>query len=246
MRWNVRKTMRWVFYSITVLALTVVVAPLVFLIAVSVLTWSKLPDLDPLTADGSLIQEIGEARREIVRIENVPDMLKKAILAAEDERFYEHGGIDLPALFASIRGDRVRMRGSTITTQVARNLFMTQERTINRHLYDFLLVLKIERNLSKDQILGIYINQIFLGQRAYGFEAAAQTYFGKSLGDLSLAEMAMLAGLPKGPSILNPIVNPAGAKKRRNYVLERMRDLGYIDETAYQTALEEPLQTTGR
>jgi penicillin-binding protein 1A len=127
--------------------------------------------------------------------------------------------------------------------QVARNFFLTQEKKMGRKLYEMLLSLKIEHNLSKDQILELYINQIFLGQRAYGFEVAAQTYFGKTLNELSLAEIAMLAGLPKGPSSLNPIVNPTGAKRRQGYVLGRMRDVGFIDEAIYQTALEEPLQT---
>ncbi|MDR2880917.1 MAG: PBP1A family penicillin-binding protein, partial [Azoarcus sp.] len=150
----------------------------------------------------------------------------------------------LRAFLANLRSGGRRQGASTITMQVARNFFLTPEKSMTRKLHEILLSLKIEHNLSKDQILERYINQIFLGQRAYGFEVAAQTYFGKSLGELSLAETAMLAGLPKAPSNLNPIVNPKAAKRRQGYVLKRMLDVGFIDETVYRTAMEEPLQTT--
>jgi penicillin-binding protein 1A len=259
-RWNMKKAIRWVCYSLAGLVVLLVVIPLAILTAVLVPAWHKLPDLDPLTdyrprvplrvytADGFLIREIGEERRAIIKIENVPDTLKQALIAAEDERFYEHSGIDLSGLLRAFQanlhsGRNVQGGGSTITMQVARNFFLTRQRAYPRHLSELLLALKIEQNLRKDQILELYINQIFLGQRAYGFEAAAQTYFGKPLGELSLAEIAMLAGLPKGPSILNPIANPMGAKRRQGYVLGRMRDLGFIDEAAYQAALAEPVQT---
>ena len=258
MRWNKQKATRWVFYSFAGLLVLMVIG-LATLVTVSILIWPKLPDLDVLTdyrprvplrvytADGFLIREIGEERRAVVKIENVPDTLKKALLAAEDINFYEHMGIDLTgvlrAALANLRTRGAGQGASTITMQVARNFFLTRERTMTRKLYEMLLSLKIEHNLSKDQILERYINQIFLGQRAYGFEVAAQTYFGKSLGELSLAEIAMLAGLPKGPSILNPIVNPKGAKERQRYVLRRMQAVGFIDEETYQKALEEPLQT---
>ncbi|MCL2160531.1 MAG: transglycosylase domain-containing protein [Betaproteobacteria bacterium] len=248
--------MRWVFYSVIALVTLVVIVPLAILAVVCAMAWPKLPDLDFLTdyqpriplrvytADGFLIKKIGEERRAIVKIENVPNMLKQALVAAEDKRFYEHRGIDLSgvvrAALANLRGKR--QGASTITMQVARNFYLSRERAFQRNLHQMLLPLKIERNLSKDQILELYINQIYLGQRSYGFETAARTYFGKSLGELTLAETAMLAGLPKGPSSLNPIVNPRGAKKRRRYVLERMRDLRFIDEDAYQAAIEEPLQ----
>jgi len=239
--------------------MTLAVIGIAALVATSLVIWPTLPDLDELTdyrprvplrvytADGFLIREIGEERRAVVKIENVPDMLKKALLAAEDIHFYEHMGIDpkgiLRATLANLLTGGARQGASTITMQVARNFFLTRDRTMTRKLYEILLSLKIEHNLTKDQILERYINHIFLGQRAFGFEVAAQTYFGKSLGDLSLAEIAMLAGLPKGPSILNPIVNPKGAKGRQAYVLKRMRDVGFIDEAAYQAALAEPLQT---
>ena len=237
--------MRWVFYSVIALVTLVVVVPLVILAVVCAQAWPELPDLDPLTN----YQQLGEERRVIVKIENVPDRLKQALVAAEDERFYEHMGIDLSgvvrAALANLRGKR--QGASTITQQVARNyLALSRVRMIDRHLYELLLPLKIERNFSKDQILEIYINQIYLGQRAHGFEAAAQTYFGKSLGELSLAEIAMLAGLPKAPSMLNPITNPKRAKERQAYVLERMRDLRFIDEAAYQAAREEPLQVVSK
>ena len=255
-RWNKQKVMRGVFYSLAGLVVLMVVG-LVTLTAVSIVIWPTLPGLDSLTdyrprvplrvytADDFLISEIGEERRAVVKIENVPESLKKALLAAEDLQFYEHMGIDLSgvvrAALANLRGKK--QGASTITMQVARNFFLTRDQTLTRKLHEMLLSLKIEHNLSKDQILERYINQIYLGQRAYGFEVAAQTYFGKTLGELSLAEIAMLAGLPKGPSSLNPIVNPKGAKRRQGYVLGRMRAVGFIDEAAYQAAMEEPLQT---
>ena len=258
MRLDKKKAMRWGLYSLAGLMVLVVIG-IATLVTVSILIWPKLPDLDALTdyrprvplrvytADGFLIREIGEERRAVVKIENVPDTLKQALLAAEDTHFYEHMGIDLTGLLraalANLRSGGRKQGASTITMQVARNFFLTQDKSLTRKLYEMLLSLKIEHNLSKDQILELYINQIYLGQRAYGFEVAAQTYFGKSLGELSLAETAMLAGLPKGPSILNPIVNPRGAKRRQGYVLGRMRDIGFIDEAAYRKALEEPLQT---
>jgi len=263
MRWKMqeatrRNLLRWGGYSFAgMLALAAV--GLASLATVAILIWPDLPALDILTdyrprvplrvytADGFLINEIGEERRAIVKIENVPASLKQALLAAEDEHFYKHIGIDLTGLLratlANLRSGGRGQGASTITMQVARNFFLTRDRTMTRKLNEILLSLKIEHNLSKDQILELYINQIFLGQRAHGFEVAAQTYFGKSLGELSLAETAMLAGLPKGPSILNPIVNPTGAKRRQSYVLRRMRDVGFIDEAAYQAALAEPLRT---
>ncbi|MCL2160533.1 MAG: PBP1A family penicillin-binding protein [Betaproteobacteria bacterium] len=256
MRWNKLKSRRWLFYSFAGLLATMLIG-LATLITACIVIWTKLPDLDALTDyrprvplrvytdDGFLIREIGEERRAVVKIENVPETLKQALLAAEDLHFYEHIGIDLKglvrAVWANLRGKR--QGASTITMQVARNFFLTREQTLTRKLYEILLALKIEHHLGKDQILELYINQIFLGQRAYGFEAAAQTYFGKSLGEISLAETAVLAGLPKAPSTLNPIVNPKGAKRRQGYVLGRMRTIGFIEEAAYQAAKEEPLQT---
>ena len=186
------------------------------------------------TADGALIGEFGEERRSVVRIDAVPVLLKNAIIAAEDERFYEHPGVDyvgvLRAAYSNLIAGSTRQGASTITMQVARNFFLSSERTLTRKLYEALLAFRIEASLSKDQILEIYINQIYLGQRAYGFAAASQIYFGKTLQQLSPAEAAMLAGLPKAPSAFNPVVNPKRAKQRQLYVLRRMKELGYLDD----------------
>jgi penicillin-binding protein 1A len=224
---------------------------------VLVLTYPNLPSLEVLTdyrpkiplrvytADGFLIGEYGEERRAVVAISDVPDIMKHAILAAEDDRFYQHGGIDytgiVRAIGANLIGGGKRQGASTITQQVARNFFLTGEKTYTRKLYEALLSFKIESNLTKDQIFELYINQIFLGQRAYGFAAAAQIYFGKPLKEISIAEAAMLAGLPKAPSAYNPIINPNRAKLRQNYVLRRMRELGHITQTQYEAAIKEPL-----
>lgn len=224
---------------------------------VLVLTYPNLPSLEVLTdyrpkiplrvytADGFLIGEYGEERRAVVAIADVPSVMKHAILAAEDDRFYQHGGIDytgvVRAIGANLVGGGKRQGASTITQQVARNFFLTGEKTYTRKLYEALLSFKIESNLSKDQIFELYINQIFLGQRAYGFAAASQIYFGKPLKDISIAEAAMLAGLPKAPSAYNPIVNPNRARLRQHYVLRRMRELGHITETQYEAAIKEPL-----
>ncbi|HVL58794.1 MAG TPA: transglycosylase domain-containing protein, partial [Burkholderiaceae bacterium] len=223
-----------------------------------VLASDRLPTLDALTdyrpkvplrvftSDGVLIGEFGEERRSVVRIEEVPDLMKKAILAAEDDRFFEHSGVDLigvgrAALANLVAGGRAQ-GASTITMQLARNFFLSNERSYTRKIFEILLALKIEQTLSKDQILEIYLNQIFLGQRAYGFASAAHVYFGKPLNRLSPAEMAMLAGLPKAPSAFNPIVNPKRAKIRQHYVLGRMRHLGYLSEEDHQAALDEELR----
>ena len=163
----------------------------------------------------------------------------------EDDRFYEHMGIDYigiaRAALANLSSGGKKQGASTITQQVARNFFLSSEKTYTRKLYEALLSLKIENNLSKDQILELYINQIFLGQRAYGFGAAAQIYFGKPLSQISIAEAAMLAGLPKAPSAYNPIANPRRAKIRQEYVLRRMRELNFITDEQQSQALKEPL-----
>ena len=204
----------------------------------------KIP-LRVYTADGYLIGEFGEERRAVVSIQDVPAIMKQAILAAEDERFYQHGGVDtlgiLRALYANLVGGGKRQGASTITQQVAKNFFLSSEKTYTRKLYEALLSFKIEHNLSKDQIFELYINQIFLGQRAYGFAAAAQTYFGKPLADLTIAEAAMLAGLPKAPSSDNPIAKPKRARLRQQYVLRRMNELGFITDEQQQAALNQAL-----
>ncbi|MBP6187460.1 MAG: penicillin-binding protein 1A [Azonexus sp.] len=248
--------MRLVIYPVIFLIGLIAIGVAMALI-VLVLTYPNLPSLEVLTdyrpkiplrvytADGFLIGEYGEERRAVVAIADVPAVMKNAILAAEDDRFYQHGGIDytgvVRAVGANLVGGGKRQGASTITQQVARNFFLTGEKTYTRKLYEALLSYKIESNLSKDQIFELYINQIFLGQRAYGFAAAAQIYFGKQLKDISIAEAAMLAGLPKAPSAYNPIVNPNRARLRQQYVLRRMRELGHITESQQETALKEPL-----
>ena len=182
----------------------------------------------------------------LVSIQEVPELLKQAILAAEDERFYQHTGIDYlgvaRAAYANLTQGGRRQGASTITMQVARNFFLSSEKTLTRKLYEALLAFKIENNLSKDQILELYVNQIYLGQRAYGFAAASQIYFGKALDKLSLGEAAILAGLPKAPSAYNPVANPQRARQRQQYVLRRMRELGHITEQQHAEATKAPLQ----
>lgn len=204
----------------------------------------KIP-LRVYTADGALIGEFGEEHRSFVRIRSVPAAMKQAILAAEDERFYQHAGVDVlgvaRAAWSNLIGGGKRQGASTITMQVARNFFLSSEKTLLRKLYEVLLAFKIEASLSKDDILQLYVNQIYLGQRAYGFAAASQAYFGKRLHDLSIAEMAMLAGLPKAPSAYNPVANPKRAKARQLYVLRRMRELGYLDDQRLAQAQRQEL-----
>lgn len=204
----------------------------------------KLP-LRVYTADGGLIGEFGEERRAFIAIGNVPKYMKQAIIAAEDERFYTHGGVDtlgiLRAAGANLLSGGAKEGASTITMQVARNFFLSNEKTLSRKLSEAMLAMKIEHSLSKDKILELYINQIYLGQRAYGFEAAARTYFGKPMRELSLAEFAMLAGLPKAPSRYNPVVNFPRAKARQEYVLGRMRTLKFIDDATWRRAVDQKL-----
>ncbi len=204
----------------------------------------KLP-LRVYTSDGALIGEFGEERRAFITIDKVPAYMKQAIIAAEDERFYTHGGVDtlgiLRAAGSNLLSGGAKEGASTITMQVARNFFLSNEKTMTRKLSEAMLAMKIEHNLSKDKILELYINQIYLGQRAYGFEAAARTYFGKPMRELSLAEFAMLAGLPKAPSRYNPVVNFPRAKARQEYVLKRMLTLKFIDQPTWQAAVKQKL-----
>jgi penicillin-binding protein 1A len=201
------------------------------------------------TADHVLIGEFGEERRSVVRIQDVPDYLKKAVLAIEDARFYDHGGVDLTGILragtVALTNGHASQGASTITMQVARNFFLSSEKTYTRKIYEMLLAYKIERALTKDQILEVYMNQIYLGQRAYGFASAARVYFGKDLKDITLAEAAMLAGLPKAPSAYNPVVNPKRAKVRQQYILERMLELRYITREQYDEAAKQPLVVKG-
>ncbi|MGS5088718.1 penicillin-binding protein 1A [Hydrogenophaga sp. A37] len=202
----------------------------------------KLP-LRVLTADGQLIGEFGEERRNLLTIREIPDVMKNAVLAIEDSRFFEHSGVDyrgmLRAALANL-GQAKSQGASTITMQVARNVYLSAEKSYTRKIYEVLLTFKLEHLLSKEQILEIYMNQIFLGQRAYGFSTAAQTYFGKQLKDVTIAEAAMLAGLPKAPSAYNPISNPKRARARQLYIIERMEANGFITpDQAGEAKLEE-------
>ena len=217
---------RWLIYLASVLFGLALVGALLGAFVFALL-YPTLPSLETLTdyqpkiplrilsAEGDLLGEFGEERRAFVRIKDVPQVMRQAILAAEDERFYQHGGVDyLSVLRAALTNltSGTQQGAGTITMQVARNFFLTRERTLTRKLREVLLAYKIEANLSKDDILELYVNQIYLGQRAYGFAAAAQIYYGKPLAQVDVAEAAMLAGLPKAPSAFNPVVNP---KRRR-------------------------------
>lgn len=221
------------------------------------MAYPNLPDIDSLatyqpkmplrvfSADNVLIGEFGEERRSLVRYKDIPKVMRQAVLAIEDDRFYQHRGVDYwgilrAAIHNALGGSR--QGASTITQQVARNFFLSSEQTIKRKLYEVLLAWKIEQTLTKDQILELYMNQIYLGQRAYGFASAAQIYFGKKLSDITTAEAAMLAGLPKAPSANNPVVNPKRARARQQYILQRMHDLGYITTAQYEQAREEKLK----
>ena len=246
---------RWFLYVGSVLLGLGIVGALLGAFVLALL-YPTLPSLESLTdyhpkiplrivsAEGDLLGEFGEERRAIVNIGDVPDVMINAILAAEDERFYSHGGVDYLSVLraaASNLASGTQQGAGTITMQVARNFFLTREKTITRKLREVLLAWKIEANLSKDEILQLYVNQIFLGQRAYGFAAAAQIYFGKPLQDVTPAEAAMLAGLPKAPSAFNPVTNPKRAKTRQLYVLRRMHDLKYISDDQFSEAQTAPL-----
>lgn len=228
------------------------------LVAIAVLViYPKLPSLDavqhyqpkmPLTvysADEKVIGVYGEQRRAFTKIENFPLILKNAVIAAEDKRFYNHWGVDvagvLRAAIGNLSAGGVKSGASTITQQVAKNFYLTNERTFTRKFNEALLAYKIEQSLSKDQILELYFNQIYLGQRSYGFAAASQVYFNKNVQDLTLAEAAILAGLPKAPSAFNPIVNPDRAKLRQKYILNNMVDLKMITPQEHSQALIQPL-----
>jgi len=242
---------RWWLFPLGLLLSCTAAAALVIVFA-AIIVSPSLPDLSVLTdyqpkvplrifsLEGQLIGEFGEERRAVVKIDAVPKSMRDAILAAEDDRFYQHGGVDylgvMRAAFSNFVSGGARQGASTITMQVARNFFLSKEKTLTRKFTEVLLAFKIEHSLSKDQILELYLNQIYLGQRAYGFAAASQIYFGKPLEQISLAEMAMLAGLPKAPSSFNPVVNPKRAKLRQQYVLRRMRELNFISDEQWQAA----------
>ena len=223
------------------------------------LIYPTLPSLEALTnykpklplrvysADGFLISEFGEERRAFVKIENVPKNLKDAVLAIEDRRFYQHSGIDTKGVLRAIKNNltgKSHEGASTITMQVAKNFFTVPggKRTMVTKIKEALLAMKIEKALNKDQIFELYLNQIYLGQRSYGFAAASQVYFGKSLGKLTLAESALLAGLPKAPTGYNPYINPVRAIERQREVLRDMQRYGFIDEAKFNTAIKQPLK----
>ncbi len=247
---------RWLYYPfIAFFAFGVIGMLLVGFAALVIIP--TLPSLEVLTdykpkiplrvysAEGLLIGEFGEERRSVVKIDEVPEYLKQAILAAEDDRFYEHGGVDymgvLRAIYSNFSAGGVRQGASTITMQVARNFFLKREKTLTRKFSETLLAFKIEHSLSKDKILELYINQIYLGQRSYGFAAATQAYFGKQLKNINLAEAAMLAGLPKAPSHFNPVINPKRAKTRQLYVLRRMHKLNHITSQELASLEKQPV-----
>ena len=252
-----RKLLTRIALSCAALGVSVALIGALIVILAMTLIYPKLPPMDQLTdyhpkmplriytADRVLMGEFGEERRNLVRISQIPDIMKKAVLAIEDDRFYQHSGVDyIGILRAALHNlvSRSRQGASTITQQVARNFFLTSEQTFKRKLYEVLLAWKIEKTLTKDQIFEIYLNQIYLGQRAFGFASAAQVYFGKPLQDITLAEAAMLAGLPKAPSANNPITNPTRAKQRQQYILLRMKQLGYITDQEYETAKNEEIK----
>ncbi|MEI6618285.1 MAG: penicillin-binding protein 1A [Betaproteobacteria bacterium] len=238
--------------------LTAALASGVILVAiVMAMAYPNLPDISDLedyhpklplrifSAEGELIGEFGEEHRTLTPIEEIPAVMKNAILAIEDARFFQHGGVDYLGMIraAAANVGRSKSQGaSTITMQVARNVYLSSEKTFTRKVYEVLLTFKLEHNLTKDQILEIYMNQIFLGNRSYGFAAACETYFGKPLKDITIAEAAMLAGLPKAPSAYNPIKNPRRARIRQQYIIERMLENGFITAEEAQSAKAQVLQ----
>ena len=245
-----------------VLALSAVAALVLFLAVALSVAYPNLPDISDLSdyrpklplrvysADGVVIGEFGEERRNLTPIKDIPQVMKDAVLAVEDARFFSHGGVDyLGVIRAGLANvGRAKSQGaSTITMQVARNAYLSAEKSYTRKIYEILLTFKLEHLLTKDQILEIYMNQIFLGNRAYGFAAASEAYFGKPLKNITIAQAAMLAGLPKAPSAYNPIINPTRARSRQLYIIERMEQNGFITAQQAKAAKEEELEVkTGR
>ncbi|RZL68559.1 MAG: penicillin-binding protein 1A [Variovorax sp.] len=240
--------LRIVLWSMGLVAAGVVSVMCVVAVALAV-AYPNLPDISELSdyrpklplrvfsSEGTLIGEFGEERRNLTPIATIPKVMKDAVLAAEDARFYEHGGVDYKGMLRAglANVNKVKSQGaSTITMQVARNVYLSSEKTLTRKIYEILLTFKLEHLLSKDQIFEIYLNQIYLGNRAYGFAAASEAYFGKPLQDITIAQAAMLAGLPKAPGANNPVNNPSRARGRQLYVIDRMQEAGFI--TAEQAA----------
>ncbi len=250
-RWAI-KMLSWVMGLLVAGAVSVLL-----LVAIAMaMAFPNLPDVSDLSdyrpklplrvysAEGVLIGEFGEERRHLTPINDIPKVMRDAVLAIEDARFYEHGGVDYKGIARAALANlgRIKSQGaSTITMQLARNVYLSSEKTYTRKIYEILLTFKLEHLLTKDQILEIYMNQIFLGNRAYGFAAASEAYFGKPLKNVSIAEAAMLAGLPKAPSAYNPINNPKRARSRQLYIIERMVDNGFITPEQAEIAKKEPL-----
>lgn len=249
----VTKALTWAFGTVLALAVCGVMAGLMAL----AIAYPNLPDVSELsnyrpklplrvyTAEGSLIGEFGEERRNLTPIDKIPQVMKDAVLAIEDARFYQHNGVDYVGVARAAIANLGKLKSqgaSTITMQVARNVYLTSEKTYTRKIYEILLTFKLEHLLTKDQILEIYMNQIYLGNRSYGFAAASEAYFGKPLKDISIAEAAMLAGLPQAPSANNPISNPTRARSRQLYIIERMLENGFINESQAAAAKTEELR----
>lgn len=247
---NLTRIILWLLFSIATGTLLILSSAYLYLSP-------KLPPVDVLrdvrlqtplriySADKQLIGEFGEKRRTPIEFEQIPPLFIQALLSAEDDRFYSHHGVDIKGLLRAasqlLATGSIQTGGSTITMQVAKNYFLSTERTFSRKFNEILLALQIERELSKNEIIALYLNKIFFGNRAYGIQAAAQVYYGKPIEELGLAQFAMIAGLPKAPSSFNPLVNPVRAIERRNWILGRMRNLGYIDEVTYREAISSPI-----
>ncbi len=241
------------------LILSLIIAVPATMMLVYVYLYSHLPDVNTLknvqyqmplsvyTSDGQLIAQYGEKRRTPVKLEDVPEKLIQAILATEDSRYYEHQGVDMRglarAVVAVVTTGRKSQGASTITMQVARNFFLSSKKTFSRKINEMLLAIKIDATFSKDKILEMYLNKIYFGNRAYGVAAAAEVYYGLKLNELNLAQMAMIAGLPQAPSRDNPITNPEASMQRRNHVLARMYELGYINKKTYKETIKTPIST---
>ncbi len=250
------KYLAWTFW----LSLAAASGTLALFAGITLYLSPKLPEVETLrqvklqtplrvySNDGLLIGEFGEKRRNPITIKQVPQAFVDAILAAEDDRFYSHPGVDIKGLLRAasqlLQSGKIQTGGSTITMQVARNFFLTREQVFSRKFNEILLALQIEGELTKDEILELYINKIYLGNRAYGIEAAARVYYGKSINELSIAQLAMIAGLPKAPSAYNPIINPQRALIRRNWILGRMLHLGRIDAAQHNASVTEPVTAT--
>ena len=248
--------LRVVFWSVGLLLAGAVSMGIVIGIALAV-AFPNLPDISDLSdyrpilplrvfsSEGVLLGEFGEERRNLTRLKDIPKVMTDAVLAGEDARFYEHGGVDYKGMARAALANLSNVRsqgGSTITMQVARNVYLSSEKTYTRKIYEILLTFKLEHLLTKDQILEIYMNQIFLGQRAYGFAAASEAYFDKPLSNITIPEAAMLAGLPKAPGTNNPIRNPKRARSRQLYIIDRMQENGFITVTQAEAAKQEPLK----